>query len=339
MRTKRKDFAEDAKSISVIVESLISDMLPSQNQMKDKEVENFISTLTPGAQNAIRAASFVWGYENAMRYVKNAMKLDEVKNAQDTAEKSRAVIESLESQSKQSEKTADISKFVWSYYNEDLKEIQAQASKSEAISEKSKVGAPKEEEEQLHLPLAANSHEAAANSVRMGEIAPILSYCAASYQEAEAMQQQQAVEQKRKEFARLISAQGMKQPHESGKPESEEEISRKLLSDAAKIALVRREEAALELEKMEKQLKEAIAALDQFSEDEKEAAKKISQMLPRELALAIAADARKLAKKRALRAQLARWASFCRSARASILKMPASSIVRLATLSALFGGK
>jgi len=54
-----------------------------------------LSTLTPGAQNAIKAGSFLWGYENAAKYLKNAMKLAEQKGISGIEEKSREVLGSV----------------------------------------------------------------------------------------------------------------------------------------------------------------------------------------------------------------------------------------------------
>lgn len=88
VRNRKKNFSEDAEALSVIVDSVAAEMLSPQAVSKDKDVSDFVSTLTPGAQNAIRAASFAWGYENASKYVKNAMKLDEVKNADNADRKS-----------------------------------------------------------------------------------------------------------------------------------------------------------------------------------------------------------------------------------------------------------
>jgi len=65
---------------------------------KARGISDFMGTLTPGAQNAIYASSFVWGYENAAKYVQNAMKLDEVKNAANEAERSKIVVESVQQQ-------------------------------------------------------------------------------------------------------------------------------------------------------------------------------------------------------------------------------------------------
>jgi hypothetical protein len=134
-------------SLSVLADDYSSSL---ERLLSDKSVSDFMATLTPGAQNAIRAYSFAWGYENAIKHVKNAMKLDEVKNAAVTAERSRAVVESLQEQGGR-QKSSEISRFAWSYYNEDMKESQAQSGRSEAMSERSKT----EQQEQLHLPQSA----------------------------------------------------------------------------------------------------------------------------------------------------------------------------------------
>src|SRR3989338_4867287 len=134
-----------------------------EKSFREEGISGFISTLTPGTQNAIYAASFVWGYENAAKYVKNAMKVEEVKNAADAVGKSRAVVESIQSQaSGPAEKNRETSSFVWSFYNEDLKETQAQAGVTENLSQKEKAKA-EEELEKVRVPLSAQ--EAAAMAV------------------------------------------------------------------------------------------------------------------------------------------------------------------------------
>ena len=108
-------------------------------QFRDHGLSDFISTLTPGAQNAIYAASFAWGYENAARYVRSAMKLTEVKDAGDSEERSRALVENMVKQaSSHSEKDSEISRAVWSFYNDDMKETQVQSARSETITNKEK---------------------------------------------------------------------------------------------------------------------------------------------------------------------------------------------------------
>src|SRR3989344_363455 len=96
-----------------------------------------LSTLTPGAQNAIKAGSFLWGYENAAKYLKNAMKLAEQKGISGIEEKSREVLGSVQKQaSDQNEQLRESEKIIWTFYNDALKDYQAQSSATEVMVEK-----------------------------------------------------------------------------------------------------------------------------------------------------------------------------------------------------------
>ena len=325
----------DEASLSVLSDEISSSMSASERIMKDKEIADFASTLTPGAQNAIRAASFAWGYENAARYVKNAMKLEEVKNAAGPAERSNAVVESIQSQAGKNEKASETSKFVWGYYNEDMKEAQAQSSKSEAITQKSH--AERREEIQVQ---PVTSAEAVAMGVAANSHVPSLLYCAGAYRAAEQMREEQALEAKRLQLARLVTPYEERQKaEEEARQKAEKEkagqAGSELVEKANELALQRRGELSREYEKEEKQLREAIRALDSFSEDEKDKIKKIAAMLTQELSRFLLAHEKKLARRRALRAQLLRWVAFCRGSRKSLLGMPASRLLKLVSLSSI----
>ncbi len=345
---KRGAIAENASqdSLSVLADNMSADLLAPKRVMREREVADFMATLTPGAQNAIKAASFAWGYENASKYLKNAMKLDEVKNAGNPVEKSKAVIESMSTQSGQTEKSAEVSNFVWSYYNEDLKDVQAQGGKSETITEKSKAGvAEKEQEteqERMRLSMPAASQDAVAASICTGTLTPSLLYCAGAYREAEVSQEQRAVEEKRAELAKLMSLQDNRGAHAvalnaegaHGKAaKNEEAAQRELLDSAAKLALERREEEKEAFEKTEKTIGAAMETLEKFAGNERDAAKKISAMLPSELSRYILSHEKKLSKKRALRSQLSAWAAFCRAGRKELTALPSSKLIKLASLS------
>ncbi|MEM2138456.1 MAG: hypothetical protein QW568_05185, partial [Candidatus Anstonellaceae archaeon] len=168
-----------------VQKSLEANISATEKAFKEKGVSQFMETLTPGAQNAIYAASFVWGYENAIKYLKNAMKVEEVKNAEYPAERSHAVVESVTAQAQDhSEKFAETSKFVWSFYNEDLKETQAQVAKSETITGKSShKGAEQQAIPALAVPMS--SQEAVAASLSQGSHNPSVLYCTSVEQAAE----------------------------------------------------------------------------------------------------------------------------------------------------------
>ena len=336
MRNRKKSFSDEAaESLSVIVDGVAAEMLSPDKVIRDKQAEDFAATLTPGAQNAIHAASFAWGYENAMKYVKNAMKLDEVKNADNDFEKSKAVIESMSVQAGQNEKSETVSKFVWGYYNEDLKDTQAQAGKTETITEKSKDAEKEKEQQRIQMPLSAP--EAVASSICLGTLSPSLLYCADAQQGVAVMQEERAAEQKREELSRLVSPQGAAQKVRTGGAGAV--AGGELMDDAAKLALARQDEQAREFAQAEKQLNTAIKTLDKFSEDEADKAKKIAAMLPAELSRYILLHEKALSKKRALRAQLSKWVAFSRSGGKALAAMPSSKLIKLAALSSFLRGK
>jgi len=338
---KRKGFADDASadSLSVASDGMAAEMFSARRIALDKDASDFVSTLTPGAQNAIHAASFAWGYENAARYLKNAMKLDEVKNADNAVEKSKAVIQSMQAQAGKSEVSSEVSKFVWGYYNEDLKETQAQAGKTETITEKANVGsaerAQTREQERMHAAMPATSQEAVFSSICAGSLSPTILYCAGAYQEAAAAQEHLATTARREDFAKLIVDERAKTARIRAEKDSEEK-QREIAAEAVKIALQRHNEELEAFEKTEKQLQDAIKTLDKFGEDEKEKLKKIAAMLPDGLSRNLLLQARRLAKKRALRAQLAKWAAFCSEGKKSLASMPSSRIIKLVFLSSFF---
>ena len=344
MRNRKRSFSEEAaQSLSVIVDGVAAEMLSPSKVTRDKAVEDFASTLTPGAQNAIHAASFAWGYENAMKYVKNAMKLDEVKNADNDVEKSKAVIESMTVQAGQNEQSETVSKFVWGYYNEDLKDTQAQAGKTETITGKNRDAEKEKEQEQQRIQMPLSAPEAVASSICLGTLSPSLLYCADAQQGVAVMQEERAAEQKREELSRLVSPQGAAQKvRASGAAAAgagAASASVEMLDDSAKLALARQDEQAREFMQVEKQLNTAIKTLDKFSEDEADKAKKIAAMLPGELSRYILLHEKALSKKRALRAQLSKWMAFSRSGGKALAGMPSSKLIKLAALSSFLRGK
>lgn len=115
---------------------LQSDMKEAEKLFEKKGYSNFLQTLTPGARNAIYAASFAWGFENASRALSGAMEQKEVQDAQSKGEKSTTVVKSMcENAQDGGQVQQQAVNFVWSYYNEDLKHAQATAAKSEIMVE------------------------------------------------------------------------------------------------------------------------------------------------------------------------------------------------------------
>jgi len=323
MRVKRKPLETPPDGFTVLVDSSATSFV-----LKDKEMASFMATLTPGAQNAIHAASFAWGYENAVKSLKTAMKVDEVKNALDPVEKSKAVMESMQSQLGQSEKSSEVSKFVWSYYNEDMKEVQAQATRSEAMTEK--VHQP--EQERMLTP--ATAQEAVCMSVTMGTHSPSLLYCAGSPQAVQQMHESQAAIMKREELARLVKEERIR----TGQPgEQLTEAQRLAISqeETGQVAMQRKEELVEEYQKLEHDLQNAIRVLDKFTEQEKDKVKKIAAMLPSELSRFLTMNEKLFTRKIALRSQLSKWLAFSRQSKDSLSKLSAPRLLKLASLSTL----
>ena len=310
---------------------------------ENKELANFISSLTPGAQNAIHAASFAWGYENAAKYIKNAMKLDEVKNASDPLERSGVIIQNIQNQAQadgQHEKITQVSNFAWSYYNEDLKETQAQAMKSEAISEKESTPQkdPVQQQTQIQLPLT--SSEAVTQSIAQDTEHPALIYCALAAQQAEEQSEIQILAKKREELGRLITLRPVNQKEEETARTmpitSIEEREKELVQNAIIIALERKKELDTDYLKSEQQIQAAVDKLDTLSTDDKKNAEKIAAMLPSELANHILLHKTKYAKRAALKKQLLRWVAFSQKSRKSINALSLDRLKKLVKLFSLF---
>lgn len=319
---------------------------------ENKELANFISTLTPGAQNAIHAASFAWGYENAARYIKNTMKLDEVKNAADPMEKSNVVVQSMQNQAQsdgQHERITETSKFAWGYYNEDMKETQAVATKSEAISEKEPV--PEHEKQQQQVQLPVTSADAVSLGILQGSDHPALIYCALAAQQAEEQQELRIVAQKKEEMARLVAVRQEsqkaskekdaellareKQERESRLQEEGKAEAGRLSHDAMQIALERQKELDGEYRKAEEALHAAAEKLGSLARGEN-APRIIAGMLPAELSRFILAHERRFAKRAALKRQLLKWLSSSQKSRKSMASLPLDRLKKLVGLSSLF---
>lgn len=315
-------------------EHFVSVMASVEKSLSKREISTFMNTLTPGAQNAIYASSFVWGYENASRYLKNAMKLEEVKNAADSEERSKLVIENMTKQADaHTEKNVEGSTAVWSYYNEDMKEAQAISAKSETISQKEKIG-DKEKEKETQTQVPVNAHEAVGLSVVQESANPALIYCANAHEEIQ--KQQEAV--KKDEMARLVE-EGKVRAVAIGKDEAravEKQEGRSRAHEAIDAALERRKELTQEYLEVEKELKAAVDRLDALARDDKENVDKVASMLPKELSVYLRARERQFAKRLLLRKQLVRWIASARSGRKAVLTLPLDKLKKMVGLSSLF---
>jgi hypothetical protein len=320
---------------------------------KKNGISEFISTLTPGAQSAIYAASFAWGLENASQYVKRAMKLDEVKNADGVEERSKVVVESIQGQSAQalpqSEKSKETTRIVWGFYNEDMKETQAVSSKSETQSER----------QGAEVPLTA--HEAVMAGIVNETPQPCLLYC--SSVEAQEKRQSQMELQKKEELSTLLTTKQEAKIVEAerartapgaektgGAAEKErmaalEKIhveeksllrsSNKELREAVELALQRKEETLREYALAEGRILAAVKKLEGMPEGEGMLAA-VSSLLPDELQRRLSREGRRLSKKEPLMKHLLAWLSSCREGRGQLQALPLRKLIKLVSLSSMF---
>jgi vacuolar-type H+-ATPase subunit I/STV1 len=301
-----------------------------EREFRKQGVSKFMSTLTPGAQNAINAGSFVWGYENAAKYVQNAMKLDEVKNAATTEQRSKAVVESVQQQSGAETKAKEATTFAWGYYNEDMKQPQAVAGVSETAKEKEKTREEMQQQSGIMMPL--NAAEAVSMGLATNSSTPELLYCSAAGEAAKSMQLQEEESRKREGLERL---EGVR----IGEPRvialTPEESRLKAVQKTEQEAEKRRLELIREHEGAERQLDAAIAKLDSIK-DEREAVKKAATMLPSELARAMLTGGGRYAKRKAAKKKLLAWLAFSRSGKSALSSLSLGKLLKLASLSSLF---
>jgi hypothetical protein len=314
-----------------------------EKSFREHGLSDFISTLTPGAQNAIYAASFAWGYENAAKYVKSAMKLSEVQHANDIEEKSKAVVESLQKQaSAHSDSESSVSRAVWSFYNEDMKETQVQTARSETITEKERA------KQEMLMPHSAP--EAIANGMMQQSLSPIMLYCAGTQQSAEL---RQAEAHKKEEMARLVSPEGAASPLriEARQEEERKALEEKLRTDSVQeelarngvaseamlLAMQRRQELLREINEAEKGIRKALRLLEKMQEDDQAGLKKLLESaLPPVLSFELLHRKKALLRKLAVKRQLEKWFSFCSTAKGRLSSMPLGRLIKLVSLSRLF---
>ncbi len=92
---------------------------------------DYVASLSPSAQAAIHTSSFLIGYDNAHRAVKKAMSETTLKSAASVKEKSDFTVQAVADYANtKSSQISHAASFVWSYYNEDLKNQDAYVAKS-----------------------------------------------------------------------------------------------------------------------------------------------------------------------------------------------------------------
>ena len=321
-----------AAAMAMPDEQFAGALVSIEKTFKSKGISEFMNTLTPGAQNAIYASSFVWGYENAAKYVQNAMKLDEVKNAANESERSKVVVESVQQQASGETKNKQSNTFAWGYYNEDMKQSQAQSGVTETVTEKEKTREEAQQQSGIMMPL--NASEAVSMGIAHNTAAPELLYCSASGDAVLGMQERKEEDAKRERLERM---EGIK-PGEPRiivlRPE-EERLKAKASQDVMHEAEKRQAELVSEHAEVERKLEAAMDKLDTFKKDDEANARKIAAMLPSELARAILAGSGKYAKRKALRKRLESWLAFSKSGKSAVAALSLGRLLKLASLSTL----
>ncbi len=325
---KSADFL--AAAMTMPDEQFASAIESLEREFRKQGVSKFMSTLTPGAQNAINASSFVWGYENAARYVQNAMKLDEVKNAANTEQRSKATVESVQQQAGAETKVKETTTFAWGYYNDDMKQSQAVAGVSETVKEKEKTREEMQQQSGIIMPL--NAAEAVSMGLSTSSSTPEMLYCSAAGEAVHERHLQEQEEQKRIRLERLEKAV-------PGEPRiialTPEESRIRVAQETQKEAEKRVEALIREHDGAEKQLEAALVKLDSVK-DEREAVKKTAAMLPSELARAILSGKGKYAKRKVVKKKLLAWLAFSRSGKKVLSGLSLGKLLKIASLSSLF---
>jgi len=321
-----------ASAMAMPDEQFAGALVSIEKTFRAKGISEFMGTLTPGAQNAIYASSFVWGYENAAKYVQNAMKLDEVKNAAGEAERSKAVVESVQQQASGETKNKQGSTFAWGYYNEDMKQSQAQAGATETVTEKEKTREEIQQQSGIVMPLSAS--EAVSMGILHGSASPELLYCSASGDAVMGMHQKKEEEQRRERLERL---EGIRpgEPRIIALHPEEERLKAHSPQEVMREAEKRQAELVSEHAEIERGLEAALGRLGAFRKDEAANARKIASMLPPELARAILSGRGRYAKRKALAKKLEGWLAFSRSRKGAVASLPLGRLLKLASLSSL----
>lgn len=327
---KGEDFL--AAAMAMPDEQFAGALMSIEKTFKVKGISEFMNTLTPGAQNAIYASSFVWGYENAAKYVQNAMKLDEVKNAAGEAERSKAVVESVQKQASGETTNKQASTFAWGYYNEDMKQSQAQSGVTETVTDKEKTKEEAQQQSGIVMPL--NAAEAVSMGIMHNTASPEMLYCSAAGDAVQGMHEKKEEDARRERLERM---EGIR----PGEPRiivlHPEEVRLKAVASQEIMREAEKRQAELigEHTYVEKKLEAALVKLDTFKKDEEANVKKIAAMLPSELARTILAGSGKYAKRRALRKKLMGWLAFSRRGKSEVSSLSLGRLLKLASLSSL----
>jgi len=327
---KNADFL--AAAMAMPDEQFTGALVSIEKTFRLKGISEFMNTLTPGAQNAIYASSFVWGYENAAKYVQNAMKLDEVKNAANEAERSKVVVESVQQQASGETKNKQASTFAWGYYNEDMKQTQAQSGVTETVTEKEKTREEMQQQTGIVMPL--NASDAVSMGIMHNTASPELLYCYAAGDAVRDMHEKRDGDAKRERLERL---EGIR----PGEPRiivlhpEEERLRAKASQGVMREAEKRQAELVGAHAEVERKLEAALVKLDTFKKDEGANVKKIAAMLPSEFARAILSGSGKYAKRKALRKKIENWLAFSKSGKSVVAALSLGRLLKLASLSSL----
>jgi len=327
---KSADFL--AAAMAMPDEQFTGALMSIEKTFRTKGISEFMNTLTPGAQNAIYASSFVWGYENAAKYVQNAMKLDEVKNAANESERSKAVVESVQQQASGETKNKQTSTFAWGYYNEDMKQSQAQSGVTETVTEKEKTREEMQQQSGIVVPL--NASDAVSMGILQNITSPELLYCSAAGNAVQNMHEKKDGDARRDRLERLESVR-------PGEPRlivlhpEEERLKARASQEIMREAEKRQTLLVSEHENVERKLEAALVKLDDFKKDDEANVKKIAAMLPSEFARAILSGNGKYAKRKALRKKIEDWLAFSKSGKSAVASLSLGRLLKLASLSSL----
>ncbi|MCX6773301.1 MAG: hypothetical protein NTV88_06075 [Candidatus Micrarchaeota archaeon] len=326
----------------------------AQKYFERNNLSDFMTTLTPGAQNAIYAGSFLWGYENAAKYVKNAMKLVEAKN-DSMLDTSKEILKSVQGQaSQQNELVRSSEKIIWTFYNESLKDFQKQVASTEIMVEKPGI-------EQQTAPLTAK--DAIAQSIEQNSSYPALLYCVSMKEierELEEKRSDLLTEKKKEELVRLETQQVVKIGEEeiaqirvaqvalrkelniiASMPDTkqkEEQLSPGVatVSEPALAASIKRhQELISEYARTECAIEETLSQLEIIrGNDEARIRATVDANLPPQLAQIILRK-KELAKRIALQKQLKKWLVFCGKGKGEASKISRGKIAKLLSLTQL----
>ena len=328
----------------------------AEKYFEKNNLDEFMSTLTPGAQDIIKAGSFLWGYENAAKYLKNAMKMADEKNIGSIEDRSREVLQSVQEQALgENEHVRESEKIIWTYYNESLKDFQSQSSKTEIMVDKSLI-----EKELQNVPLTAK--EAVAASIEEKSAYPALLYCTSMKEiEAELEQQQSNAigERKKEEVARLVGPQETpvaEKPQSAVAQKQEIKVAEKeprtvtpdiaqssekkgkppeVSEPALAVALHHQDEITVEYERTIRAIQKVLSQLELIQEGDSARLKMLLETnLPPQLSQSLLRK-KDFQSRIALQKQLKKWVAFCRKGKGEISNLPPGRIAKLLSLSSL----